>query len=69
MPDYCPKCGSRLYPLDGEYIRKYGVCSYCITFHGKKKPVDPAEEETKCLLKSHVKQILAKPATAQESEK
>lgn len=28
---YCPKCGSRLYPIDEEYIRKHGVCSYCVT--------------------------------------
>lgn len=68
MSDYCPKCSSRLYPLDVEYIKKYGVCSYCGTFHGANK-IDPEKEETKCLLKSHVKQILAKPATAQESEK
>jgi hypothetical protein len=29
---YCPKCGSRLYPADEEYIEKAGVCSDCVTW-------------------------------------
>ena len=29
---YCPKCGSRLYPGDEDYINKTGVCSHCVTY-------------------------------------
>ena len=29
---YCPKCGSRLYSGDQEYIDATGVCSYCVSF-------------------------------------
>jgi hypothetical protein len=32
---YCPKCKSKLYPADTEYMRHYGICSYCYTFGGK----------------------------------
>lgn len=28
---YCPKCKSRLFPQDDEYIANAGVCSYCVT--------------------------------------
>jgi hypothetical protein len=28
---HCPKCGSRLYPVDEQYMEKAGVCSYCVT--------------------------------------
>lgn len=28
---YCPKCKSRLYPQDVEYMTAAGVCSYCVT--------------------------------------
>lgn len=29
---YCPKCKSRLYSGDQEYIEATGVCSYCVSF-------------------------------------
>lgn len=29
---YCPKCKSKLYPMDKEYIEATGVCSYCVTY-------------------------------------
>lgn len=32
MFNYCPKCKSRLYPIDNDYIIKTGVCSYCVTY-------------------------------------
>lgn len=28
---YCKKCGSRLYPIDSDYISAAGVCSFCVT--------------------------------------
>ena len=34
---YCPKCKSRLYPIDEEYMKKYGKCSYCVTYGSKEK--------------------------------
>lgn len=37
MAEYCKKCKSRLYPVDTEYIKKYGVCSYCVTYSNIKK--------------------------------
>lgn len=33
---YCPKCKSRLYPIDTDAIKKHGVCSYCVTYDPKK---------------------------------
>ena len=30
---YCPKCKSRLYPADDEPMKKYGVCSFCVTYN------------------------------------
>ena len=38
---YCPKCRSKLYPVDDEYMKKYGLCSYCISF--KKKGLNTNE--------------------------
>jgi len=32
---YCPRCKSRLYPIDKKYIDKYSVCSNCITYEKK----------------------------------
>ncbi len=29
---YCPKCGSRLFECDTEYILVTGVCSYCVCY-------------------------------------
>lgn len=29
---YCPKCGSRLYPADEEYMQVVGVCGDCVSF-------------------------------------
>ena len=29
---YCPKCGSKLFPGDSQYMEKTGVCSYCVTY-------------------------------------
>jgi len=37
MSDYCPKCKSRLYPLDTEYIKNHNMCSYCVTFTNQNK--------------------------------
>jgi len=28
---YCPRCASRLYPGDDPYIKRAGVCSFCVT--------------------------------------
>jgi transcription initiation factor TFIIIB Brf1 subunit/transcription initiation factor TFIIB len=42
MPEgYCPRCGSRLYPADEEYMLVCGVCSGCVTWDksGKYKAV------------------------------
>lgn len=30
---YCPKCKSKLYPIDEKYMKEHGVCSYCVTFN------------------------------------
>lgn len=38
MQGYCPKCRSRLYPVDEEYMRKHGVCSYCVTVQKLNRP-------------------------------
>ena len=35
MAGYCPKCKSKIYPLDVDYLAKYGVCSYCVTYKKK----------------------------------
>ena len=32
---YCPKCHSRLYPVDDKPMREKGVCSYCVTYSRK----------------------------------
>lgn len=29
---YCPKCKSRLFPADDDYMEKAGVCSACVTW-------------------------------------
>lgn len=29
---YCPKCKSKLFPEDDNYIKVTGVCSYCVTY-------------------------------------
>ena len=29
---YCPKCYSRLFPFDIEALKKWGVCSYCVSY-------------------------------------
>ena len=29
---YCPKCNSKLYPLDEKYMREFNMCSYCVTY-------------------------------------
>lgn len=29
---YCPKCKSRLYAGDSEYIEVTGVCSFCVCY-------------------------------------
>jgi hypothetical protein len=29
---YCPKCKSRIFPGDEEYLNVAGVCSYCVTY-------------------------------------
>ena len=29
---YCPKCGSKMYSGDQEYLDATGVCSYCVTY-------------------------------------
>lgn len=29
---YCPRCGSRLYPADAEYMKATGGCSGCVTW-------------------------------------
>lgn len=36
----CPRCGSRLYPADEEYMAVCGVCSDCVSWDrsGKYKP-------------------------------
>jgi hypothetical protein len=39
---YCPKCKSRLYPIDEKPMKKHGVCSYCVTY---KKPLCPVCNE------------------------
>lgn len=46
-PGYCYRCGSKLYPADDDYIKKYGVCSYCVTF-GKAKPIMKELTEATC---------------------
>ena len=33
--EYCPKCKSKLYPIDEDYIIKYNKCSYCVTWEKK----------------------------------
>lgn len=30
--EYCPRCRSRLYPVDRVPMESYGVCSYCVTW-------------------------------------
>jgi hypothetical protein len=30
--NYCPRCGSRLFQSDDEYMQLAGVCSYCVTW-------------------------------------
>ena len=35
--NYCPKCGSKLFPGDLEPMSKYGVCNYCYTYDPKYK--------------------------------
>jgi hypothetical protein len=51
MPLYCPECKSRLYPVDNEFIAKYGKCSACVTWKTKNPPgaiLIPDPEETTC---------------------
>lgn len=43
---YCPKCRSRLYPGDADYMRDHGVCSYCVTY-AKRKPAPKPEDGAK----------------------
>ena len=33
---YCPKCKSRLYPQDEEYMMATGFCGYCVTMNNNK---------------------------------
>lgn len=35
MSEYCPNCKSRLYPIDTEFMKKYHVCSSCVTYDPK----------------------------------
>jgi len=37
MFGYCVLCGSKLYPLDDDYIKVFGICSYCVTVARKAK--------------------------------
>ena len=38
MRGYCQKCSSKLYPVDADYIKVFGVCSYCVQAgHAKAK--------------------------------
>lgn len=32
MNGYCPKCRSKLYPIDDAYMAKFGRCSACVTW-------------------------------------
>lgn len=44
---YCPKCKSKLFPIDAEYIRKFGICSYCITYKGEVNGTDTNKDQSK----------------------
>lgn len=37
MFGYCGSCGSKLYPLDDDYIKAFGICSHCVTVARKAK--------------------------------
>lgn len=31
-PTHCPRCRSRLYPIDADYMAQHGICSACVTW-------------------------------------
>ena len=45
MPEYCPKCSLRLYPLDKEYIIERGMCFDCVVRKDKNDEENSKEIE------------------------
>lgn len=44
---YCPRCKSRLFPIDEDYIREHGKCSYCCTYPAVKRYMNMVKEGDK----------------------